>query len=147
MASKLETTNYQIGDLTIPILEYVIKLGTGVGITGIIASKYCKFIVLTDAFDNVLDLLQRNVDSNNCNSSSTLVRKLFWGKPIEHKEQSDSTQIPEKFDVLMASDVVYEKECIVPLWESIDRYLSKRFGNMKEKEAIENVDFALFFDF
>jgi len=44
----------------------VLELGSGVGVTGLVASKLCKQIVLTDNQEEVLYLLERNIQENLC---------------------------------------------------------------------------------
>ncbi|KAF3973425.1 hypothetical protein CMV_003159 [Castanea mollissima] len=61
-----------------------IELGSGVGITGILCSRFCRDFVLTDHNDEVLKILKKNVElhasSENPNDCAGLVaEKLEWG--------------------------------------------------------------------
>ncbi|KAL0232920.1 hypothetical protein GEMRC1_011667 [Eukaryota sp. GEM-RC1] len=49
--------------------KYVLELGAGVGLCGIVASRFAKKVILTDYIDSVIDNLQYNIDLND----STLV--------------------------------------------------------------------------
>lgn len=48
----------------------VIELGSGVGVTGVLCSRFCKKVVFTDHNDEVLKILKKNIDlhssSENC---------------------------------------------------------------------------------
>ncbi|KAK4855215.1 hypothetical protein QYF36_005135 [Acer negundo] len=62
----------------------IIELGSGIGVTGILCSKFCSDVVLTDHNDEVLKILKKNIDlqtsSKNANSNAGLaVEKLEWG--------------------------------------------------------------------
>ncbi|KAK3408437.1 hypothetical protein EUGRSUZ_J00675 [Eucalyptus grandis] len=47
----------------------VIELGSGVGITGILCSRFCREVVLTDHNDEVLKILQKNIDLHSSSES------------------------------------------------------------------------------
>ncbi|XP_054789544.1 uncharacterized protein LOC129295096 [Prosopis cineraria] len=63
----------------------VIELGSGVGVTGILCSRFCQKVVLTDHNEEVLKILKKNIElhsvpENNCPTSHGLVaEKLEWG--------------------------------------------------------------------
>ncbi|KAF3453117.1 hypothetical protein FNV43_RR03551 [Rhamnella rubrinervis] len=62
----------------------VIELGSGVGITGILCSRFCCQVVLTDHNEEVLKILKKNVEfhssSQNDNCCAGLAtEKLEWG--------------------------------------------------------------------
>ncbi len=48
----------------------VLEIGSGVGLTGIIASTRVPRIVLSDHQDVILDLINKNIDLNECKSLS-----------------------------------------------------------------------------
>ncbi|KAL6527841.1 hypothetical protein OROMI_029652 [Orobanche minor] len=88
----------------------VIELGSGVavGITGILCSRYCKKVVMTDHNDEVLKILARNIELHD--SSPNLVRsaemkaeKLEWG----NSEQLASVleRHPEGLDLVLGADI------------------------------------------
>ncbi|GKU93481.1 hypothetical protein SLEP1_g7073 [Rubroshorea leprosula] len=61
----------------------VIELGSGVGITGILCSRFCHEVVLTDHNDEVLKILKRNIElhssSINPSCAGLKAEKLEWG--------------------------------------------------------------------
>ncbi|KAL5580317.1 hypothetical protein UlMin_012759 [Ulmus minor] len=86
----------------------VIELGSGVGITGILCSRFCHEVVLTDHNDEVLKILKKNVElhsssvNHNC-CAGLAVEKLEWG----NSEQVSG--ILEKFskgvDLILGADI------------------------------------------
>jgi predicted nicotinamide N-methyase len=68
-------------------------------------------IVATDGFEDTLALLEDNIKMTK---SGILKRRLFWG------EYSDFlTEFPGKFDTVIAADVIYEKEHVKPLIDTV----------------------------
>uniref|UniRef100_A0A804MTF2 Uncharacterized protein n=1 Tax=Zea mays TaxID=4577 RepID=A0A804MTF2_MAIZE len=59
----------------------VIELGSGIGITGILCSRFCKEVVLTDHNDEVLEA-RENIELQSCSENAHAVltsEKLEWG--------------------------------------------------------------------
>ncbi|KAL3620322.1 hypothetical protein CASFOL_035234 [Castilleja foliolosa] len=86
----------------------VIELGSGVGITGILCSRFCKKVVMTDHNDEVLKILKKNIELHD--SSKNLVwsaeleaEKLEWGnsEQLDYVLQSH----PEGFDLVLGADI------------------------------------------
>jgi predicted nicotinamide N-methyase len=44
-----------------------------------------------------------------------VAEKLYWGRDVE----SFVTQHPDKFDILIAADVIYEEDQVLPLIETV----------------------------
>ncbi len=91
----------------------VLELGAGTGLLSITVAKILTrghvctpvpppIIVATDFHPDVLANLQRNVDDNAV-TQGILVRKLDWSQP-----NPCSAPFDRPFDVILASDVVYE---------------------------------------
>ncbi|KAH9741779.1 putative methyltransferase family protein [Citrus sinensis] len=62
----------------------ILELGSGVGVTGILCSRFCREVLLTDHNEEVLKILKKNIEhhtsSENPNSDAGLaVEKLEWG--------------------------------------------------------------------
>ncbi|KAH9790289.1 putative methyltransferase family protein [Citrus sinensis] len=62
----------------------ILELGSGVGVTGILCSRFCREVLLTDHNEEVLKILKKNIEhhtsSENPNSDAGLaVAKLEWG--------------------------------------------------------------------
>jgi len=85
----------------------VIELGAGTGAVGLAAAALGASITLTD-LNHLKGLVTANIALNNLSARASF-EPLCWGQPI-------SSQIPTPpFDIILASDVIYEKECINPL--------------------------------
>jgi protein-lysine N-methyltransferase EEF2KMT len=89
----------------------VLELGAGTGLLSITVARMAAngqfrtpppFIVATDFHPDVLENLQRNVDTNG-DSNNILVRELDWSRP-----NLGSVPFDRPFDVILAADVVYE---------------------------------------
>uniref|UniRef100_A0A803Q0R2 Uncharacterized protein n=1 Tax=Cannabis sativa TaxID=3483 RepID=A0A803Q0R2_CANSA len=81
----------------------VIELGSGVGITGILSSRFCHKFVLTDHNDEVIKILEKNVELHASSHAELLVEKLEWGNCEE------ICNILEKhssgFDLILGADI------------------------------------------
>lgn len=91
----------------------VCELGSGLGLLAILMDKMqvAAEIVATDGDDDTMELLYENVESNQ---SQVEAQKLWWGLVEGFKEDR-----PDGFDVLVAADVIYEPEQVVPLLETV----------------------------
>lgn len=91
----------------------VLELGAGIGNVSILIDKLrlAKMVVATDGDDDTVELLDSNVTSVQCN---VIVRKLYWGQHADFK-----FEFPDLFDVLVAADVIYEDDQIIPLFEAV----------------------------
>nr|GMD69724.1 protein N-lysine methyltransferase METTL21A [Ipomoea batatas] len=110
----------------------VIELGSGVGITGILYSKFCREVVMTDHNDEVLKA-----------SSSLKAEKLEWG---------DTDQLsyilqghPEGFDLVLGADIyiqiiilslyfigsisIFQQANVPLLFDTVEQLLKVRGGN------------------
>jgi predicted nicotinamide N-methyase len=90
----------------------VLELGSGCGLMGI-AAACCgpHECILTDFSDNSLDMIRTNVNlnaaSNNRLPAICKICKLDWFKPLTIAEGFCH---PGTFDVILASEIFYEKE-------------------------------------
>lgn len=93
----------------------VCELGAGLGLVSILLEKTnsASYIVATDGDDDTIDLLNANKIANN---ASFLVQKLYWGGADDALLLQ---QYPDKFDMLLAADVIYEVDQVVPLISSV----------------------------
>ncbi|KAF5779029.1 putative lysine methyltransferase, S-adenosyl-L-methionine-dependent methyltransferase [Helianthus annuus] len=82
-----------------------LELGSGVGVTGILCSRFCHKVVLTDHNDEILnkniELHKSSEDSNSCAALSA--EKLEWGNSdqLDHILQKH----PEGFDLILGADI------------------------------------------
>ncbi|XP_059429596.1 uncharacterized protein LOC132163354 [Corylus avellana] len=107
----------------------VIELGSGVGITGILCSRFCRDFVLTDHNDEVLKILKKNIDLHaspeNPNYCTGLVaEKLEWGNSdqineILHKYSGG-------FDLVLGADICFQQSSIPLLFDTVKQILQIR---------------------
>ncbi|KAL8480204.1 hypothetical protein ACS0TY_020066 [Phlomoides rotata] len=86
----------------------IIELGSGVGITGILCSRFCSEVVMTDHNTEVLKILTRNIELHDSLKTSTYSpglksEMLEWGNP----EQLDNIlkKHPDGFDLVLGADI------------------------------------------
>ena len=120
----------------------VLELGAGTGVVGLfVAQATTGQVVLTDGTPAVLKLLELNVAINKLRNAS--VKSLKWGEllstptvvptsPLKRKRE-DSTQAAAaaedvQFDMVVASDCLYQEEDASALWESAAGHLSDQEG-------------------
>ena len=108
----------------------VLEVGAGVGLCGILCAKLgAAFVTLSDFEDSLLDALDRSVADNGV-GDAVVVRALDWTKEAErlptpaanprHVMQDDAT-----FDVIIGSDVLYERQHVAALPACVDRRLAR----------------------
>ena len=76
-------------------------------------------VVATDGDEDTMDILNFNIEQTN---SKIFSRKLWWG---DHSDEEKVLAVDElggeKYDVLMAADVIYEESQIIPLLTTVSR--------------------------
>ncbi|EQC33499.1 hypothetical protein SDRG_09008 [Saprolegnia diclina VS20] len=78
----------------------VLEVGSGLGLSGIVAAAYSQTMTLTDYQQDTLDALQYNVDLNlDASTSHVTIEHLDW----DHLDLS-----APKVDIVMASDIICE---------------------------------------
>ncbi|PSR90121.1 Protein N-lysine methyltransferase [Actinidia chinensis var. chinensis] len=88
-----------------------IELGSGVGVTGILCSRYCREVVLTDHNEEVLKILKKNIElhspPDNSNGSAGLIaEKLEWGNSDQLNQIVE--RHPEGFDLVLGADICFQ---------------------------------------
>jgi len=115
----------------------VVELGSGSGLCGITAWQLgARRVVLTDVNPSVLKLLKHNVALNQAQERlegdelGLCVQKLDWRSRMDMKELRDAH--PDVtiagFDIVIASDCIYEDAAIAPLWHTVTQLLSHNNG-------------------
>ena len=106
----------------------VLELGAGTGIVGIyVAKNFSCELIITDGNSEAVDLIKENISINHTNCAAEV---LLWG------EKSILS------DIIIGSDIVYNKSMIKPLLWTIKNSLNRdglcllanhfiRFGNLK----------------
>jgi len=95
----------------------VCELGAGLGLVSILLEKLevCSELVVTDGDEDTLSLLVENKIDNDCLFETNY---LLWG------EQEDFlSEHSQGFDLLIAADVIYEEEQILPLLQTVNSLL------------------------
>ncbi|KAK3125845.1 hypothetical protein QOZ80_7BG0610440 [Eleusine coracana subsp. coracana] len=81
----------------------VIELGSGIGITGILCSRFCKKVVLTDHNDEVLEIINKNIEMQSCGNTVLTAEKLEWGN-YDHISNIINKH-PVGFDIVLGADI------------------------------------------
>ncbi|XP_042495998.1 EEF1A lysine methyltransferase 3 [Macadamia integrifolia] len=99
----------------------ILELGSGTGLVGITAAATLGASVTLTDLPYVVPNLQFNVDANcntlTLNGGTINVAALRWG------EAEDMESIGREFDLLLASDVVYQDHLFDPLLKTLQFYL------------------------
>jgi len=107
----------------------IIELGSGVGVTGLLCSRFCRQLVLTDHNEIVLKVLKQNIDlqfSSGISSCAEITsERLDWGN---HDQLSEILKrFPEGFDLIIGADICFQ-QCSIPLlFDTVEQLL--RFGD------------------
>jgi predicted nicotinamide N-methyase len=117
----------------------MIELGAGVGLPGIVASRFAKQVVITDCLDNLVQNLKYNV-SLNANPEDSLVPELAenvknsaqvqlldWHDVDQEDFLKRYSENGDPFDVVFGSELVYtgDREHIRFLIRVVDRMLKQ----------------------
>jgi len=89
----------------------VLELGCGLGVPSIAAARAGAEVLATDADPDALALLDRNAEANDAPLETALIK---WS-------EADALLERGPFDLVLASDVLYERTSVVPLLELLPR--------------------------
>ncbi|KAG6762442.1 hypothetical protein POTOM_032942 [Populus tomentosa] len=108
----------------------IIELGSGVGVTGILCSRFCPQLLLTDHND---EILKKNIElcasSENPNCCAELAaEKLEWGNS-DHIDQI-LQRYSRGFDLILGADI-YILSSVPLLFDTVERLLHVRGGQCK----------------
>jgi hypothetical protein len=104
--------------------EDVLELGSGCGLVGLVASFIgIKSITLTDNEPEVLEILKLNT-RHACRSVKCRVFELDWGSIVAEKNLEIETG-RKTWKLILAADVVFWQEAILPLSITISNLLAK----------------------
>ena len=122
---------------------HILELGAGLGLCGLWMHHLLPTsdVCITDGDTDALKLLRENVKRNQLQSptpSSTsqigtvTVRQLLWGRDTtqtfmlqQQQQQPSSSHYNERYDMVLASDIVYAAIIVQPLWETVSLLLKK----------------------
>jgi predicted TPR repeat methyltransferase len=132
-------------------------LGAGLGLNGILAHRVApqtSKVLVTDGDTDALVLLRNNVETNRT-SNNISARQLLWGRDAANAfaesekvdKGGDDDDDDGRFDVILASDIIYAKVVIDPLWETIQTLLAYPRGSFwmafAQREVPVTIDFVL----
>jgi len=107
---------YEVGPTPVMQNKFVVEMGAGVGLPGILAGRFASKVVLTDYIQTVLDNLRYNVQINtNC------------------EEAQNEQQVEQKKKMLAACEVMYLN------WYDID-YLIYKDAESKQQVSSSQVE-------
>jgi predicted nicotinamide N-methyase len=102
----------------IPALQEktILELGAGTGISGIALAinSNCR-VIFTDYEEYSCQLCKHNCEINNLENFDTLIAD--W---------RDFPEIKENIDIVICSDVLYEKKQVIPLFNVLNTFLQKK---------------------
>ena len=99
----------------------VLELGAGCGIPALAAAVHGSpaSVAITDLNPETIDNILHNIGLNGCDKEVVTAASIDWG--------DESTYPPEKLDVVVCSDCIYQKD-IVPLLKRVVAGLLKPNG-------------------
>uniref|UniRef100_A0A2C9WCN1 Calmodulin-lysine N-methyltransferase n=1 Tax=Manihot esculenta TaxID=3983 RepID=A0A2C9WCN1_MANES len=88
-------------------LKRVIEVGSGYGLAGLViaATSEAVEVVISDGNPQVIDYIQRSIDSNSGAFGGTKVRSMTL-----HWDQAEASNMSNNFDIIVASDCTFFKE-------------------------------------
>ncbi|KAI4308215.1 hypothetical protein L6164_031313 [Bauhinia variegata] len=95
----------------------VIELGSGVGITGILCSRFCREVVFTDHNDEVLKILKKNIELHSSSDDTSTTSHGLAAEKLEWGNSDHINQILQKysggFDLILGADIyiLHDKKC------------------------------------
>ncbi|KAF5751625.1 protein N-lysine methyltransferase METTL21A isoform X1 [Tripterygium wilfordii] len=106
-----------------------IELGSGVGVTGILCSKFCREVLMTDHNNEVLKILKKNIELHADCHAELAAEKLEWG----NSDQQSS--VPLLFDTVEQLLRIRGTQC-----KFILAYVSraKRMDSIVVNEAVQH---------
>lgn len=107
----------------------VFELGSGVGITGILCSRFCREVVMTDHNEEVLKILKKNIEhqtssENHSYCSGLVAEKLEWGNSDQINHILE--RYPGGFDLILGADICFQQASIPLLFGTVKQLLGVR---------------------
>ena len=110
----------------------ILELGAGLGLVGILAHRLtagrgvAATVCLTDGDTDALACMRENVRRNCPDDTSGTgrgnprisCRQLLWGRSAAEAFLHEQPR-QEKFDIILAADVIYAPSIVEPLWETV----------------------------
>ncbi|XP_010266795.1 PREDICTED: calmodulin-lysine N-methyltransferase [Nelumbo nucifera] len=107
----------------------ILELGSGYGLAGMViaASTDASEVVISDGNPLVIDYIQRNIDANSRAFGDTKVKSM-----ILHWNQEQGSNVPDTFDIIVASDCTFFKK----FHEGLARTVKSLLKQSADSEAI-----------
>ncbi|XP_022636921.1 uncharacterized protein LOC106761258 isoform X3 [Vigna radiata var. radiata] len=134
-ASFFVDDNYQLTKFTFGSQDiHLFCLHSASSITGILCSRFCHKVVMTDHNEEVLKILKKNIELHSCpeNVSSIshelVAEKLEWGNTGQINEIL--RKHPGGFDFILGADIFirFQQSSIPMLFDSVRQLLRAREG-------------------
>ena len=93
--------------------QHVLELGCGLGLVGVVAALQGARVLCTDYEADALAFARHNARHNHCKQMR--FRQVDWRAPA----------LRRRYDVILASDVIYEARNFGPLVTLLQRFLSR----------------------
>eukprot|EP00536_Pseudo-nitzschia_multiseries_P018086 jgi/Psemu1/70434/estExt_Genemark1.C_21380004 len=145
-----------------------IQLGAGLGLNGLLAHRLgAQTVVVTDGDSDAMVALRKNIavnrqrpnneNENNGDGDAPSVEaaQLLWGTEHSENFREQQTQTKTKtgggrFQIIIASDIVYSPLVIDPLWETVRALLVRkqdgnRDGNRDDNDNADGGEFWMAF--
>ncbi len=111
--------------------KHVLEIGGGIGLVGITAAAFGHCITMTESDDHAINFAKANAELNRVNNLE--IGKLDWNKP----------SIDNRFDMIIASEVVYKEKDFKPLENLFKTYLAS-MGEIVLASGMRNTTMAFF---
>ncbi|XP_057753880.1 uncharacterized protein LOC130973401 [Arachis stenosperma] len=104
-----------------------IELGSGVGITGILCSRFCHKVVMTDHNEEVLKILNKNIELHSCSDNTSpssrglFASKLEWGNSDQINDILQNH--PGGFDLVLGADICFQQSSVPMLFNTVEQLL------------------------
>ena len=94
----------------------ILELGAGAGLLGLVASQFCKQLLMTDNQQVVLDLMTKNLKFAKKNN--VIVKSFSWGQ--EQAMMLEQELQIGKIDMIIGSDIIFWPASVNPLVKIIN---------------------------
>ncbi|PRP87678.1 hypothetical protein PROFUN_02378 [Planoprotostelium fungivorum] len=115
----------------------ILEVGSGQGLVGMTASLFSSSPpILTDYDEDAIELLEANLSRNfkDDDAGRPITTKLTWG---DEKSMDDlSKKHGDHFDFIVGSDIVYYRTAVVPLLQTVRRFLTPQITRKVEEGSV-----------
>ncbi|ELP88272.1 hypothetical protein EIN_226450 [Entamoeba invadens IP1] len=92
----------------------ILEVGAGVGYASF-CCRGAKEVIMSDFRDNILKVQCENIEMNKNVIQNVFSQKIDWNNPVDIGE----------FDLIVGSEIIYDKTIVKPLFNTIQKYLKK----------------------